>query len=296
MKPQRVPWAELLLSAICLWAAWYHTPAGALLRLVFGSRSRPLLSYYGAGATAAAGGAPAPPALKAPVPPAEALAVGAWVVQGGKLPETKAQLAALEKRFGSEQAAVLALFAGDDAARYAADTAGAGASLEELARTLPPRYADRIALASRALTLGGAYSLAWPLPPSTPITSGFGMRLDPLLGVERLHAGVDLGVPEGTTVRATGAGVVRRASFDGSNGGMLMLDHGRGVVTVYCHNDELLVSDGDRVERGQPISRSGNTGRSTGPHLHYQLDLLGQAADPLRYRGIPARAAKGGVD
>ena len=296
MKAERVPWAELVLSAVCLWAAWYHTPAGALLRLLFGSRTRPLLSYYGGGATSAPSGAPQAPAPKAPVPPAQALAYGAWAVQGGKLEETRAQLGALEKRFGSEPAAVLAFFAGEDAARYAVEAAGPGAGLEELARTLPPRYAERIALASRALTLGGAYALAWPLPEAVRITSGFGVRVDPIRGVPRLHAGVDLGVPEGTTVRAAGAGVVRRASSDGSNGKMVMVDHGRGVVTVYCHNEALLVADGQRVERGQPISRSGNTGRSTGPHLHYQLDLLGQASDPLRYRGVTLRTGAGGTD
>ena len=63
-----------------------------------------------------------------------------------------------------------------------------------------------------------------------------------------------------------------------------MLDHGRGVTTAYCHNSELVVAVGQRVERGQLVARSGNTGRSTGPHLHYQLELAARPMDPLKFR------------
>jgi len=75
-----------------------------------------------------------------------------------------------------------------------------------------------------------------------------------------------------------------------------VLDHGRGVVTIYCHNDELLVHDGERVERGQIIARTGNSGRSTGPHLHYQLDLAGAPVDPLRYRAQHPKTTAGATD
>jgi murein DD-endopeptidase MepM/ murein hydrolase activator NlpD len=69
------------------------------------------------------------------------------------------------------------------------------------------------------------------------------------------------------------------------------------VITLYCHNDELLVRDGERVKKGQLIARSGNSGRSTGPHLHYQLDLAGQPVDPLHYRaGRPKTLASGAAD
>jgi len=77
---------------------------------------------------------------------------------------------------------------------------------------------------------------------------------------------------------------VRRASEDAVNGRVLIVDHGRGVTTAYCHNSELLVRPGQRVTRGELIARSGNTGRSTGPHLHYQLELAAQPVDPLRFR------------
>jgi murein DD-endopeptidase MepM/ murein hydrolase activator NlpD len=144
--------------------------------------------------------------------------------------------------------------------------------------------------------LGGAYSLAWPLPVSVPITSPFGLREHPLLGGRRLHAGVDLGTASGTPVHAVAGGVVRRASSDGINGRILVLDHGRGVVTTYCHNDVLLVRDGQRVERGEVVARSGSSGRTTGPHLHYQLDLAGEPVDPLRFRAQHPKLSAGATD
>ena len=298
---------ELLLAALCLWAAWYHTPAGALVRTAGAwffkthSTARPLLAYYGAGVYQPRG-AP-PPLLAAPVPLAQALGYGAWATseQRGTPAGLSSQIKLLSGRLGgSDEAAMLALFCGEESARYAlarAQDETDSPQLEDLARALPPRSADCIAQASQALMQAGAYGLAWPLPEAVRITSPFGMREHPLLGVRRLHAGVDLGTAVGTPVRATAAGVVRRASSDGVNGRILVLDHGRGVTTVYCHNDELLVQDGARVARGQVIAYSGNTGRSTGPHLHYQLDLAGQAVDPLRYRaGHPRTSASGASD
>ncbi len=116
------------------------------------------------------------------------------------------------------------------------------------------------------------------------MSSPFGYRLHPVLGMRKLHTGVDLSVRVGTEVHAVADGTVRRASKDGMNGRVLILDHERGVTTAYCHNSELLVRPGQRVARGELFARSGNTGRSTGPHLHYQLELSAQPVDPLRFR------------
>jgi murein DD-endopeptidase len=293
---RRFAWFEAVLCALCLWAAFWHTPAGALVRAAFGwffkvhSTARPLLSYYGAGSLPLE----APPA---PVPPAQALAYGAWSVLHEGTPQgLQSRLHALASELGSDQAAVLALFTGEESARYAVRRAGREADLDDLARELPPSDTPQVARAAQALMNGGAYALAWPLPESVHITSPFGLRDHPILGRRRLHAGVDLGTPIGTAVRAAGAGVVRRAGQDSGNGRAIVLDHGRGVVTIYCHNDELLVHDGQRVERGEVIARSGNTGRSTGPHLHYQLDLAGAPVDPLRYRAQHPKAAAGPTD
>jgi murein DD-endopeptidase MepM/ murein hydrolase activator NlpD len=293
---------ELVLSAICLWAAFWHTPAGAAVRIggawffKVHSTARPLLAYYGAGALPEA---PPPPPLPivGPVPPAQALAYGAWsVLREGTPAQTAAKLRGLSDSLGSDEAAVLALFVGEEKARYAVKRAGEDATLEELAEELPPNDAPQVARAAQALMNGGAFALAWPLPETVHITSPFGIREHPILGDHRLHAGVDLGVPIGTLVRAAGSGVVRRAGSDSANGRAIVLDHGRGVVTIYCHNEELLVREGQRVTRGQVIARSGSTGRSTGPHLHYQLDLSGTPVDPLHYRAQKPKAIAGAAD
>ena len=97
-------------------------------------------------------------------------------------------------------------------------------------------------------------------------------------------------------VRATADGVVRRASSDGINGRIVVLDHGRGVVTTYCHNDALLVRNGQHVDKGQTIARSGSTGLTTGAHLHYQIDLAGEPVDPLRFRAQHPKTAMGPTD
>lgn len=297
---------DLFLSALCLWAAWYHTPPGALARAALarlsGTRTsaRPLLSYYGAGARTGQAVPDAP--LPAPLSRGAALGVGASAVLARLPPAERervltraglpsnnpealsAWIDAGSARRGSREAAVLALFCGEDAAKFAVRHAPGGATLEQLARELPPRYADRVALAATTLTLATAYGLAWPLPESAQVTSPFGPRAHPLLRKRRMHSGIDFGIPPGTAVHAAAEGVVRRASDDAVSGKLLLLDHGSGVSTLYCHNESLLVSVGDRVAAGQLIARSGNSGLSTGPHLHYQVDLPEGPVDPLRFR------------
>jgi len=295
---QRLPLLELVLTFLCLWAAWYHTPAGALVRTAgawfFRTRStaRPLLAYYGAGTLVPPR---TPPPLPGPIPPAQALAYGAAAVLDASPLELAPRLRALSQRLGSDDAALLAVFCGEEAAQFAVAAARSSA-LADLARALPPRSEPCVARTAQAAMLGSAYALGWPMSPSIPITSPFGVREHPMLGGSRLHAGVDLGSARGTPVHAVAAGIVRRASSDGINGRILVLDHGGGVVTTYCHNDALLVRNGQRVERGQVIARTGRSGRTTGPHLHYQLDLAGEPVDPLRFRAQRPRTAAGPVD
>jgi murein DD-endopeptidase MepM/ murein hydrolase activator NlpD len=295
---QRLPILELVLSALCLWAGWYHTPTGALVRTVgawvFGARStaRPLLGYFGAGTLVPPR---PPPPLGGPVPPAQALAYGAASLLDASPLELAPRLLDVSQRLGSDDAALVALFCGEDAARYAMGHARSPA-LDDLARALPPRSEACIARAAQAAMLGGAYGLAWPLPESVRVTSPFGVREHPILGGPRLHPGVDLGTPPGTPVHAVAGGLVRRASSDGINGRIVVLDHGRGIVTTYCHNEVLLVRDGQRVEKGQIVARSGSSGRTTGPHLHYQLDLAGEPVDPLRFRAQQPKTAVGATD
>ena len=109
------------------------------------------------------------------------------------------------------------------------------------------------------------------------ITSRYGYRWG------RLHAGTDVGVPIGTTVRASRGGQVMVAGWVGGYGNCVMIDHGDGVVTVYGHLNECLVSVGQYVNQGETIALSGNTGRSTGPHLHFEIRIGGAAVDPEPY-------------
>jgi murein DD-endopeptidase MepM/ murein hydrolase activator NlpD len=314
---------DFSLALLCCWAAWHHTPAGALVRrgtawlLDRPSTARPLLAYYegvsGTGLSA--------PALVPGTPPiwqlteGESLAHGTHLALRGLAPGARKPalalaselgvspealldtargpaaarklLAALASDFPEEEARLTALFAGRIPARYALERVkaeGGTPHLERLARQLPPGFEEATTAAAQSLALATAFGLAWPVSESARVTSPFGYRLHPVLGTRKLHTGVDISLPEGTLVRAVEDGTVRRASEDRVNGKVLIVDHGRGVTTAYCHNSELLVRPGQRVVRGEVLSRSGNTGRSTGPHLHYQLELGAQPVDPLRFR------------
>ncbi|GMU59904.1 MAG: hypothetical protein AMXMBFR34_16670 [Myxococcaceae bacterium] len=203
-------------------------------------------------------------------------------------------LAALVDRVRGEvetdDAAALMLFAGESAALRGAVSAGAQAPLSALARHLPVAERPALVPAALALQLATAFSLGWPVPDATSVTSPFGLRVHPVLGEERLHTGVDLPVPIGTLVAATGPGVVVRAGETKVNGRFVIVDHGHGVTTAYLHNARVLVKEGQLVKPGDFIALSGNTGRSTGPHVHYQLELSGQPVDPL-YFHLPAPVA-----
>jgi murein DD-endopeptidase MepM/ murein hydrolase activator NlpD len=99
---------------------------------------------------------------------------------------------------------------------------------------------------------------------------------------EEVHPGIDLAVPEGSNVRASGGGVVERAGTDSSYGLFVLLQHPSGYQTMYGHLSRVLVSRGDTVAAGQVIALSGNTGRSTAPHLHFEVRLHGRSIDPTK--------------
>lgn len=113
------------------------------------------------------------------------------------------------------------------------------------------------------------------------LSSTFGPRIDPFTGQQRMHDAIDIVAPKGTTVRAPADGIVTYAGHDATFGNMLVIDHGYGVITRYGHNDTILVREGQRVKRGDPISTVGSTGRSTGPHLHYEIRINDVAINPL---------------
>ena len=115
------------------------------------------------------------------------------------------------------------------------------------------------------------------------ITSEFGGRIDPFTGQRDGHTGMDLAVPSGTPIRAALDGTVTRSEYDSSYGYFVMIDHGSGLATLYGHNSRLLVSVGQTVRAGDVISLSGSTGRSTGPHLHFEVWVNGERTDPRYY-------------
>ena len=116
------------------------------------------------------------------------------------------------------------------------------------------------------------------------VTSEFGYRSDPFTGQASGHTGIDIAVPTGTPVRAALPGVVTTATYNaGGYGYYVKIDHGNGMVTLYAHNSKLLVKAGDTVEAGDMVSLSGSTGRSTGPHLHFEVRVNGQRVNPRSY-------------
>ena len=116
------------------------------------------------------------------------------------------------------------------------------------------------------------------------VTSEFGYRRDPFTGERRGHTGMDLAVPTGTSVRAALPGTVTVSTYNqGGYGYYVMIDHGSGLSTLYGHNSQLLARVGQTVEAGDVIALSGSTGRSTGPHLHFEVRINGERTNPRSY-------------
>lgn len=115
------------------------------------------------------------------------------------------------------------------------------------------------------------------------LTSGYGMRDHPVLRRRARHKGVDLAAPTGTPVYATADGVIGRADWFSSYGLFISIDHGAELETRYAHMSKLAVASGDTVKKGDVIGYVGSTGRSTGPHLHYEVRLDGVAVNPIPY-------------
>ena len=163
------------------------------------------------------------------------------------------------------------------------------ASSASITAMLQQRAAERAAAAAAASQGGGA-TTTWvqgtgqlAAPVNAPITSDFGWRIHPIYGTSRLHAGTDFGVDEGTPVHAADGGVVVEAGWISGYGYTVIIDHGNGMSTLYAHNSDVAVSPGQTVSKGQVVSYSGNTGGSTGPHLHFEVRINGEPTDPMGY-------------
>lgn len=126
------------------------------------------------------------------------------------------------------------------------------------------------------------------LPSGMPVAqgymaSGYGARTDPLDGHSGVHLGIDFAAPEGTPVNSVAAGVVTFTGARSGYGNVVEVDHGNGYMTRYAHNSVVVAHVGDRVRAGESIAKVGSTGRSTGPHCHFEVWLNGRAVNPLAY-------------
>jgi len=307
---------DAVVVAVVLLAVWSRTPVGAVVELgvssLIGADTeglRPLTAYFDTGR----GEAEAVTDLLAELDPASAAPedglpepwrTAAQVVLTRHAPaqarqalrEAMAQdpeatwLTLLDARYDGDPAGTLErlVIDEDQRQRAIARALAAGSAHPERWEAhrayLPLRdrqRGDRVV--GRILALGTALDLTWPVASPHRVTSPWGVRHHPVLKTRKFHNGVDLGVPIGTPILAAQGGVVRTGE-DGVSGRYVVIDHGHGVRTSYCHLDAVHVSRGQRVEPGERIGLSGNTGRSTGPHLHFVVRIGRKTVDPERLR------------
>ena len=168
----------------------------------------------------------------------------------------------------------VALGAGADAGQFEAILKQAQTSIIQL---------DRLRRVASSLPFGR------PVAGEADLTSAFGYRSDPFTRRAALHTGLDFRADHGAPVRATAAGTVTAAEREGGYGNLVEIDHGNGVVTRYAHLSVISVVEGQRVEAGAVVGRIGSTGRSTGPHLHYETRINDEPVDPQRFLRAGAR-------
>ncbi len=217
-----------------------------------------------------------------------------------KLESDRAKLVELEKAALAKQAEIEQKKAERNVVLQKAqnDRATAMQAIEELnassaqvSAMLKERQAARAAAAAAAQSSGGQGAsdnwvqgtgqLGWPV--SGEITSPYGYRVHPIYGTTIYHSGIDIGVDEGTPVHAADGGVVVWSGWMGGYGYAVVIDHGNGLSTLYGHNSELAVDEGQSVAKGQVISYAGSTGNSTGPHVHFEVRANGDPVDPMGY-------------
>jgi murein DD-endopeptidase MepM/ murein hydrolase activator NlpD len=193
----------------------------------------------------------------------------------------------LHARHGTRVLTLSAFFLGSEPVerarkrlRLAPERIGVSALYRVLRRRERP-VLSHVSEAERWTTL---YALGWPVERTWRISSRFGPRIHPVVGGMSQHRGIDIALPVGTEVRAPASGVVTKVLQGPINGNWLELDHGNGVRTQYCHLSLAEVKRGQQVKAGERVALSGDTGRVTGPHLHYQVKVSQQFVDPLGTR------------
>lgn len=165
---------------------------------------------------------------------------------------------------------------------YEASIAEQNAEIEALEAAIAAEKRRIIESSGTVLTYDGGV-FKFPLASYTRVSDEYGMRIHPTLGVEQFHNGVDLAAPKGTAIYAAYDGIVVAATYSGSMGNYVMIDHGDGLYTIYMHASALYVSKDDVVIRGETIAAVGSTGRSTGNHLHFSVRRDGAYVSPWEY-------------
>ncbi len=151
----------------------------------------------------------------------------------------------------------------------------------ELQKALAAQESNSSSSDTPAYTGNGQFG--WPSAASTRITSYYGYRNHPITGTNKLHRGIDIAAPFGSNVLAAESGTVVTAGYNSSYGYYVTINHGGGYVTLYAHNSKLLVSSGQKVNRGDVIAKCGSTGSSTGNHVHFEVMVNGSPKNPLNY-------------
>jgi murein DD-endopeptidase MepM/ murein hydrolase activator NlpD len=159
----------------------------------------------------------------------------------------------------------------------AEDLAGIGALLDRRLDTLEQAFDEQSDRLSRVPSL---------LPVRGLIGAGFGWRRDPFTGLRQYHRGLDIAAPEGTPIQSPADGIVVKTETHRGYGMVLYVSHGDGIVSRYAHCSEFKVRPGQKVRRGDVIGLVGNTGRSTAPHLHYEVLLHGKQVNPMKYVSV----------
>ncbi|MCP5468009.1 MAG: M23 family metallopeptidase [Deltaproteobacteria bacterium] len=153
--------------------------------------------------------------------------------------------------------------------------------LQDLALDLELRVNDVYEANEDSLSFWASTPSQWPV--HGWLTSGFGYRVSPWARRVKMHNGIDIAAAYGTPIKAPSDGVVSFAAHKGGYGRTIMIDHGFGIQTLYGHTSEVFVEEGDQVQKGQIIAAVGSSGASTGPHLHYEVQVDGVPTDPMSY-------------
>ena len=187
--------------------------------------------------------------------------------------EKEAQITSFQSDINNKEAAIAEYEA--DAAEQDAAIAALEAAAAEAKKQLEELNKPQVSYD------GGMFQM--PLASYKRVSSEYGYRIHPTLGVNKFHNGVDFAANSGTPIMAAYDGTVVGAAYNSSMGNYVMIDHGDGLFTIYMHASELYVSSGQSVSKGETIAAVGSTGRSTGPHLHFSVRLNGEYVNPWNY-------------